>query len=115
MKNKKLSYLARTVLGFLLIAFGVAQAQGQKTASKTASTPDLSQSTPESIGFPSERLEHLHALMQQVVDQRQIAGIVTIRARHGKMIDYRTHAPTDNVTWQGARRRHTTGYFATSR
>jgi CubicO group peptidase (beta-lactamase class C family) len=95
MKNKKLLYLARTVLGFLLLAFGVAQAQGQKRASKTASTLDLSQSKPESVGFSSERFEHLHALMQQVVDQKQIAGIVTILARYGKVIDYRTYGHRD--------------------
>jgi len=94
MKNKKLRYL-RMSLTFLLIAFGAAQAQGQKTGSKTASTFDFSLSKPESVGFSSERLERLHALMQQVVDQKQIAGIVTILARHGKVIDYRAYGQRD--------------------
>jgi len=43
--------------------------------------------SPESVGFSSERLERLHALMQQAVDDKKIAGIVTILARHGKIID----------------------------
>jgi CubicO group peptidase (beta-lactamase class C family) len=36
--------------------------------------------------------------MQQAVDQRQIAGIVTILARHGKVIDYRTYGERDMAT-----------------
>ena len=43
---------------------------------------------PETEGFSSERLERLHALMQQKVDQKQISGYVTILARHGKVVDY---------------------------
>ena len=39
---------------------------------------------PETVGFSSERLERLHAVMQQEVDQKQLAGAVTILARHGK-------------------------------
>jgi len=50
---------------------------------------------PESVGFSSERLERLHALMRQAVDQKQIAGIVTILARHGKVVDYRTYGQRD--------------------
>ena len=50
---------------------------------------------PESVGFSSERLERLHALMQGVVDRKQIAGIVTILARHGKLVDYRTYGYRD--------------------
>jgi CubicO group peptidase (beta-lactamase class C family) len=93
MKNKKLAHFVRMSLAILLIAFGVAHAQGAKTASKTASNLDLSLTKPESVGFSSERLERLHALMQQVVEQ--IAGILTILARHGKVIDYRTYGQRD--------------------
>ena len=50
---------------------------------------------PESVGFSSERLEHLHAVMQEAVDKKQIAGIVTILARHGKVVDYRTYGQRD--------------------
>ena len=33
--------------------------------------------------------------MQQAVDQKQLAGIVTILARHGKVVDYRTYGMRD--------------------
>src|SRR6516162_9965972 len=54
--------------------------------------------TPESVGFSSERLERLHALIQQEVDQKQLAGAITILARHGKIVDYRTYGVRDSAT-----------------
>jgi len=33
--------------------------------------------------------------MQQAVDDKKIAGIVTILARHGKIIDYRSYGERD--------------------
>jgi CubicO group peptidase (beta-lactamase class C family) len=53
---------------------------------------------PELVGFSSERLERLHALMQDVVDKKQIAGIVTILARHGKVVDYRAYGQREMVS-----------------
>ncbi len=58
-------------------------------------TPRHDAVKPETVGFSSERLERLHALMQQAVDQKQIAGVVTILARHGKVVDYRTYGQRD--------------------
>jgi CubicO group peptidase (beta-lactamase class C family) len=40
-------------------------------------------------------LERLHTLMQQSVDQKQVAGVVTILARHGKVVDYRAYGQRD--------------------
>jgi len=56
---------------------------------------DMTVVQPESVGFSSERLERLHAFMQQAVDDRQVAGIVTILARHGKVVDYRAYGYQD--------------------
>jgi CubicO group peptidase (beta-lactamase class C family) len=56
---------------------------------------DMTVNKPETMGFSSERLEQLHELMQRTVDQKQIAGIVTILARHGKVVDYRTYGQRD--------------------
>jgi CubicO group peptidase (beta-lactamase class C family) len=56
---------------------------------------DMTVVKPESVGFSSERLEQVHKLMQQTVDQKQIAGIVTILARHGKVVDYRSYGERD--------------------
>jgi len=56
---------------------------------------DMTVVKPESAGFSSERLERLHTWLQQSVDDRQIAGMVTILARHGKVVDYRTYGYRD--------------------
>jgi CubicO group peptidase (beta-lactamase class C family) len=56
---------------------------------------DLTVTQPEAVGFSSERIELLHTLMQHSVDQKQIAGAVTILARHGKVIDYRAYGQRD--------------------
>jgi CubicO group peptidase (beta-lactamase class C family) len=53
---------------------------------------------PESEGFSSERLGNLHKLIQQEVDQKQLAGAVTILARHGKVVDYQTYGVKDLAT-----------------
>jgi CubicO group peptidase (beta-lactamase class C family) len=61
----------------------------------TRNALDMTPVKPEAVGFSTERLGRLHALMQQAVDQKQIAGIVTILARHGKVVDYRTYGVRD--------------------
>ena len=54
--------------------------------------------TPESVGFSSQRLERLHALIQDEIDHKQLAGAITILARHGKIMDYRTYGQRDMAT-----------------
>jgi CubicO group peptidase (beta-lactamase class C family) len=51
--------------------------------------------TPESVGFSSDRLSRLHALIQREIDRKELAGAVTILARHGKIVDYRTYGVRD--------------------
>jgi CubicO group peptidase (beta-lactamase class C family) len=79
----------------LLFACAPAQIRAQQSANNGPASLDLSLVKPESVGFSSERLERLHALMQQVVDQKQLPGAVTILARHGKVVDYRIYGQKD--------------------
>ncbi len=59
---------------------------------------DATSVKPESVGFSSERLENLHKLIQGEIDQKQLAGAITILARHGKIVDYRTYGQSDLAT-----------------
>lgn len=59
---------------------------------------DMTPVKPELVGFSSERLKRLHAFMQQTVDEKHLAGIVTILARHGKVVDYRAYGVRDFAT-----------------
>src|SRR5260370_3762022 len=85
------SYYAPALLAGLFLACGAAQVVGQLPGSNGIANVDMTLTKPESVGFSSERLERLHALMQQVVDQKQLPGAVTLLARHGKVVYYRTY------------------------
>lgn len=61
----------------------------------TAATNSPNVMKPEAVGFSSERLENLHALIQGEIDRKALAGAVTILARHGKVIEYRTYGQKD--------------------
>ncbi|MBO0910334.1 MAG: beta-lactamase family protein [Acidobacteria bacterium] len=50
---------------------------------------------PETVGFSSERLERLGRLIEGEVDRKELAGAVTILARHGRVVDYRTFGYRD--------------------
>lgn len=54
--------------------------------------------TPESMGFSAGRLENLHALIQGEIDRKELAGAITLLARHGKVVDFRTYGVKDMAT-----------------
>ena len=93
MRIDRLSFAARLILTSIALSLGVSPSLAQQA--QTQRTLDMTVVKPETVGFSSERLERLHALMQQAVDQKQIAGIVTILTRHGRVIDYRTYGQSD--------------------
>ena len=43
---------------------------------------------PEAVGMSSERLERLDTVMQGYVDRDEVAGVVTLVARHGKVVHF---------------------------
>jgi CubicO group peptidase (beta-lactamase class C family) len=76
------------ILGFMATPPCLAQTAGRRA-------PDMAEAKAESVGFSSERLERLHGLIQGEVDKKQLAGAVTILARHGKVVEYRTYGQRD--------------------
>jgi CubicO group peptidase (beta-lactamase class C family) len=56
---------------------------------------DMTVVKPETVGFSSERLERLHAAMKKVIDDKELSGMVTILARHGKVVDYWNYGQRD--------------------
>jgi CubicO group peptidase (beta-lactamase class C family) len=58
----------------------------------------LPSAKPEEAGFSPERLQRLDAAMQQKVEEKQFAGIVTILARHGKVVEFKTYGKKDLAT-----------------
>jgi CubicO group peptidase (beta-lactamase class C family) len=88
----RIQITTRTLLAAIVVVLGLGVSAAQQPSHPAT---DITVTTPESVGFSTQRLEQLHALMQQTVDKKQIAGIVTILARHGKVIDYRTYGQRD--------------------
>jgi CubicO group peptidase (beta-lactamase class C family) len=84
MKNKYLARCFRALLALLFLVAGAYPVQAQQAGKKLRK---ITGNRPETLGFSSERLERLHAVMQQLVDQKQLSGIVTLLARHGKMAE----------------------------
>jgi len=79
---------------FSLLPLAIAMSSGaQKSAAHDSASMTLVK--PETVGFSSERLENLHALIQGEIDRKELAGAVTILARHGKVVDYRTYGLKD--------------------
>src|ERR1019366_2855829 len=50
------------------------------------SWPPLPLAAPASVGFSVERLKAMDAAWQQTVDRQQLAGVVMMMARHGKLV-----------------------------
>ena len=67
-----------------------------QTPRRTASA--AMQVKPEAVGFSTERLDNLHALIQGEIDNKQLAGAITLLTRHGKIVDYRTYGVRDMAT-----------------
>jgi CubicO group peptidase (beta-lactamase class C family) len=84
--------LAAIAIGF---SFGIAGAQSAPSSGVQRAPLDMTEVKPETVGFSSERLQRLHALMQEMVDKKQEAGVVTLLARHGRVVDFRTYGQRD--------------------
>ena len=79
----------------LLAVLTIFAASHLASAQQTASLPKAA--SPESVGFSAERLDRLHAQMQKQVDDHQLAGVVTLLARHGKVVEAKAYGKTDLV------------------
>ncbi len=97
MKQIRIPSAFWALLTGILLTFIASPSLAQKAPAPPATRRSLDMTVvkPETVGFSSERLERLHALMQQTVDKKEIAGMVTILARHGKVVDYRAYGLRD--------------------
>ncbi len=92
MTTRQIANTARIALAVIILLLAAHTSPAQQPAPAKL---DLTPVKPESVGFSAERLERLHALMQQEVDQKHFSGIVTLLARHGKVVDYRAYGTRD--------------------
>jgi len=58
----------------------------------TAVAQEMPTAKPESVGLSSERLERIATAVQHNIDDKRIAGAVTLVARHGHVSGSRRRA-----------------------
>jgi len=56
---------------------------------------DLAIAPPESVGISSDRLRRIDAAMANLVDQKQVSGLVTLLERHGKIVEFNASGKQD--------------------
>ena len=72
-----------------VLLFGSTLAQAQNT------DPGLPITEPESVGMSSERLERIGPAMQKYIDDKLIPGVVTLVARKGKVVHFKSRGFMD--------------------
>ena len=94
--------LKRRVVPLFLIALVSASctvAGDTEPASRaTQLARDLAVVSPESVGLATDRLERLESGMQAFVDDGKLAGVVTLAARHGKIVHFSAAGSKDVET-----------------
>jgi CubicO group peptidase (beta-lactamase class C family) len=78
------------VIALLALLFTVSSLCAQTTA--------LPETKAEAVGFSAERLKPLHEAMQATVDSNKLAGVVTVLARHGKIVEQKTYGVQDTAS-----------------
>jgi CubicO group peptidase (beta-lactamase class C family) len=82
-------------LAVALIAVTLLAPAAGRVAAVEKVTRDLAAAAPESVGMSSERLRRIDAAMKRLVDEKRVAGIVTLLERHGKVVHYNTVGQLD--------------------
>ena len=87
-------HLARRLAGAVSAVALAAVATGPVLAA------DVSLAAPTEVGFTASGVDALTAEMQALVDQKKLAGAVTLLAREGKVVHYEAYGVQDVATGQ---------------
>src|SRR5215471_748394 len=87
MQKRRLSIPAERFLLLLLLAVSL--------VASAAAAQELTTAKPESVGLSSERLQRIATSVQRDVDDKRIAGAVTLVVRHGKVAWFKAQGMAD--------------------
>jgi CubicO group peptidase (beta-lactamase class C family) len=82
-------------LTFAIVVGGVHAATPPPIDQGAAAADKIALARPEAVGFSGESLKELDAAMQGIVDKKQLAGIVTLLARHGQVVEHKAYGLQD--------------------
>jgi len=95
------AYFAAALTAALLVSGFQASAAEKPAAARAAPAAALTPAaSPESVGFDSERLKRLDRYMAGVVADGRVAGMTTLLARHGKIVEFNTYGKASLATGQ---------------
>ena len=95
------AYFAAALTAALLVSGLQATAAEKPAAARAAPAAALTPAaSPESVGFDSERLKRLDRYMAGVVADGRVAGMTTLLARHGKIVEFNTYGKASLATGQ---------------
>ena len=78
----------RIALGLFAAAWFAPASFAQVARAAEARLRDLAPAKAETVGMSTERLARIDAAMKHLVDEKQVAGLVTMVERHGKVVHY---------------------------
>src|SRR5688572_6597507 len=90
----KSPFLSRLVAAVVLAAFVAVPVDAQRRAA-VATAPVLPIATPESVGFVAGAIDKMDAGMQDLVAKKHLAGVVTLVARRGKVVQHKAYGFQD--------------------
>ena len=86
---------ARLVVTALLAATLAPLPLHAQRRAQTATIAPLPQAAPQSVGFAADLPANIDAAMQGLIDQKHLAGIVTLVARKGKVVQHKAYGFQD--------------------
>src|SRR5215475_10255819 len=72
----------------LAVTVAIVIATTTLSTSRPSAQSDLPMAKAESVGMSTERLSRIHDYIQGYMDRNEIAGAVTLVARHGKVVHF---------------------------
>jgi CubicO group peptidase (beta-lactamase class C family) len=85
----------RRLAAIVVLASLTAVPLGAQRRVAVAVAPPLPIATPESVGFAAGGLDAMDAGMQEIVDSKALAGVVTLVARRGKVVQHKAYGVQD--------------------
>src|SRR5262245_66203274 len=95
----------RCFLSWLLTADGAPFGLYAQSAVAVARS-SVTLAKPESVGLSSEGLARMDEGMQGLIDKQHLAGIVTLLARHGKVVQHKAYGMQDPAEQDADAARH---------